>query len=359
MPTPTDGLADGGLHHHPSAASADPVQHHDGQQYPERDRDNGLLHRPAESAGYHIASGFTPVTFKNLEPGLQYQVVAYWAGNYYFRHFSDGDLNRYELVTFNSTGAKTDHSRRGLRVRPSLSCGDPQHNRRVPERHPNRHHLQQHGLYPAHSRNVADGHASRRGRPVYWFLHRREPPPVCALRWRDLHGPDDAVIRGLIFAHWNDTGSTNATRAVTLSKSATTLIAVYDVTKMAPAMQAGAWSHAIPSVLAPFDLYLIAIPFVSAEAPDPGLVGHRTWRERVRQRGSPGANHNDHRPLRTGECAEFKSRFSKNTLREAWEESDVQYVKRVPRRTRGMCSPAVKAQKLYHALLDFCLLTVA
>ena len=57
--------------------------------------------------GYTIASGFTPVTFKNLEPGLEYQVVAYWAGNYYFRQFSGGDLNRYELLSFNSTGAKS------------------------------------------------------------------------------------------------------------------------------------------------------------------------------------------------------------------------------------------------------------
>jgi hypothetical protein len=56
--------------------------------------------------GYPIQSGYTPVTFHDLEPGLQYQVVAYWYGNYYFRHFSDGDLNRYELVTFNSTGSQ-------------------------------------------------------------------------------------------------------------------------------------------------------------------------------------------------------------------------------------------------------------
>ena len=55
--------------------------------------------------GYHIQSGFTPVTFKDLEPGVQYQVVAYWAGNQYFRNFGGGDLNRYRLVTFNSTGA--------------------------------------------------------------------------------------------------------------------------------------------------------------------------------------------------------------------------------------------------------------
>ena len=57
--------------------------------------------------GYHIQSGFTPVTFKDLEPGLEFQVVAYWTGNYYFREFSGGDLNRYALVTFNDTGTTT------------------------------------------------------------------------------------------------------------------------------------------------------------------------------------------------------------------------------------------------------------
>jgi hypothetical protein len=53
--------------------------------------------------GNHIESGFTPVTLGNLRPGVQYQVVIYWYGHYYFRHFSDGDLNRYELITLNST----------------------------------------------------------------------------------------------------------------------------------------------------------------------------------------------------------------------------------------------------------------
>lgn len=57
--------------------------------------------------GYVIESGFTPITFTNLEPGLEYQVVAYWSGNYYFRNFQGTDLNRYELVTFNDTGAKS------------------------------------------------------------------------------------------------------------------------------------------------------------------------------------------------------------------------------------------------------------
>jgi hypothetical protein len=57
--------------------------------------------------GYGIQSGFTPTTFTNLEPGLEYQIIAYWAGHLFFRHFSDGDLNRYELLTFNSTGPTT------------------------------------------------------------------------------------------------------------------------------------------------------------------------------------------------------------------------------------------------------------
>jgi hypothetical protein len=57
--------------------------------------------------GYLIQNGSTPYTFTNLEPGLQYQVVAYWGGNYYFRHFSNNELNRWDLVTLNSTGSAT------------------------------------------------------------------------------------------------------------------------------------------------------------------------------------------------------------------------------------------------------------
>jgi hypothetical protein len=57
--------------------------------------------------GYHITSGDTPVTFSNLEPGVPFQIIMYWYGNYWLRGFSNGDLNRYALVTFNSTGATT------------------------------------------------------------------------------------------------------------------------------------------------------------------------------------------------------------------------------------------------------------
>jgi len=53
--------------------------------------------------GNPVQNGFTPVTFSGLKTGVQYQVVVYWYGNYYFREFSDGDLNRYALVTLNAS----------------------------------------------------------------------------------------------------------------------------------------------------------------------------------------------------------------------------------------------------------------
>ncbi len=57
--------------------------------------------------GYTIQTGYTPTTFADLEPGLPYQVVAYSSGSLYFRNFGGTDLNRYDTVTFNDTGAKT------------------------------------------------------------------------------------------------------------------------------------------------------------------------------------------------------------------------------------------------------------
>lgn len=54
--------------------------------------------------GSTIKTGYTPVTFSGLTTGVQYQVVAYWLNNTYFRHFSDGNLNRYATVTLNGTG---------------------------------------------------------------------------------------------------------------------------------------------------------------------------------------------------------------------------------------------------------------
>ncbi len=53
--------------------------------------------------GSTIKTGFTPVTFSGLEKGAQYQIVVYWLNYTYFRHFSDGNLNRYATVILNGS----------------------------------------------------------------------------------------------------------------------------------------------------------------------------------------------------------------------------------------------------------------
>jgi hypothetical protein len=74
------------------------------------------LHTGAKIAGMYVdlrlndnsvQSGYTPVTFSGLQTGVQYLVVVYWYGSYYFRHFSNGNLQRYELVTLNSTSGQS------------------------------------------------------------------------------------------------------------------------------------------------------------------------------------------------------------------------------------------------------------
>lgn len=53
--------------------------------------------------GSTVKTGYTPVTFSGLTPNVQYQIVVYWLNYTYFRHFSDGNLNRYATVTLNGT----------------------------------------------------------------------------------------------------------------------------------------------------------------------------------------------------------------------------------------------------------------
>lgn len=53
--------------------------------------------------GSTIKTAYTPATFSGLTPGTNYEVVVYWLPDYYFRHFADGQLNRYDTVTLNGT----------------------------------------------------------------------------------------------------------------------------------------------------------------------------------------------------------------------------------------------------------------
>jgi hypothetical protein len=57
--------------------------------------------------GNPVDNGDTPVTFTNLQFGVLYQVVVFWYGNYYIRYINDAntglDLQRYDTVTLNQS----------------------------------------------------------------------------------------------------------------------------------------------------------------------------------------------------------------------------------------------------------------
>jgi hypothetical protein len=207
--------------------------------------------------GYAIDSGFSPVTFTNLEPGLQYQIVAYWAGNYYFREFSNGDLNRYELVTFNTTGTTSvDYDAMYQYVPPSQAVTL--------------------NIIAEFSNGTEIGTTSNttdyiQHTPGMW-LTLTPPSATIPYTGSDTGGSllPFVLLRGqtytiqmtlgygsVSFAHWQDTGSTNATRTITLDQNATTLVAIYEQTPTPGTTQAGLWSHMVFTALAPFSLCIL------------------------------------------------------------------------------------------------------
>jgi hypothetical protein len=210
--------------------------------------------------GYAIQSGFTPTTFKNLEPGLEYQVVAYWAGNYYFRHFSDGDLNRYELLTFNSTGPKTETFDAVYQYVPPTQAASLD----VIAIFPNGTVLGttfNNSDYIQHTPGMWLTVTPRGSNSPYTGSFTGGSLLPFVLPSGETYTIQMTLSYGNIaFAYWNGTQSTNATRTVTLDQSSMTLVAVYEPTQSSDMMRASVWSDPIPSLLAPFALCLASWP---------------------------------------------------------------------------------------------------
>ena len=206
--------------------------------------------------GYHIASGFTPVTFQNLEPGLQYQVVAYWAGNYYFRNFAGGDLNRYELMTFNSTGTKSASFDAIYEyVPPSQSAtlnviAEFPNGTQIGTTFNNTGYIQHTpGMWltvtpPGATVPYTGSYTG--GSLLPFVLFRNEPYTLqMTLTYGDLK-----------FAYWQDTQSTNGTRTITLAQGPTTVIAIYEEAQAPTSTHRGLGSQMTPTTLAILDLCL-------------------------------------------------------------------------------------------------------
>jgi len=175
--------------------------------------------------GNHIASGFTPATIQNLEPGVQYQIVAYWYGNYYFREFSNGDLNRYALVTFNSTGATSVTYDALYQYVPKMQAADLNIIAELPNgtllgtTFNNSGYIQH---TPGMWLTITPGSGtpftgSYTGGSILPFVLFNSEPYTISMT---------AGYQNYHFAYWKDTSGTNPDRAITLNGSAT-YIAVY------------------------------------------------------------------------------------------------------------------------------------
>ena len=176
--------------------------------------------------GYPIQSGYTPVTFNNLEPGIQYQVIVFWYGDDYFRHFADGDLNRYELVTFNNTGTQSESYTALFQTVPSSEAASLDviakfANGTVIGTSFNATTYIQHtpgvwttvtpqGLFTPYTGSDTGGSL------LPFILMAGQNYTVEMSNWQGYH-----------FAKWADTGSTDPNRVVTLNSNMT-LVAIYD-----------------------------------------------------------------------------------------------------------------------------------
>jgi hypothetical protein len=161
---------------------------------------------------------------------VQYLVVVYWYGNYYFRHFADGNLNRYALVTLNNTSGQTTYTLNALYENVPKSQAASLN---IIAQFPNGTQIGTASViegYPQHT-------------PGMWLTVA--PPgstiPFTAtftggsiLPFTFFYGQTYTVqmsagYKNVQFSHWKDDGSTNPIRSITLNDSST-YIAVYTIT---------------------------------------------------------------------------------------------------------------------------------
>ena len=178
--------------------------------------------------GYAIASGFSPITFTDLEPGIQYQVVAYWAGNYYFRNFGSSDLNRYALVTFNSTGSTTVSLDAQYQYVPKSEAASLD----IIAELPNGTILgttYNNSNYIEHTPGLWLTVAPPGSGPFTGSYTGGSSLPFVLISGQTYTIQMTLGYGNLQFAYWKDNGSVSASRSVLLDQN-TTLIAVYEET---------------------------------------------------------------------------------------------------------------------------------
>jgi len=175
----------------------------------------------------HVESGYTPVTFSGLQQGTKYLIVVYGYGDAYFRHFSNGNLQRYSYVTLNATAGQTSYSMNALyEVVPNAQAASLN----IIAQFPNGTQIgtaSEIDGYPQHTPGMylsvtppggtAPYTATFTGGSILPFIFFNHQAYTVAM---------SLGYSNITFSHWQDDGSTNPTRAFALDGSST-FIAVY------------------------------------------------------------------------------------------------------------------------------------
>jgi len=175
----------------------------------------------------HVESGYTPVTFSDLQQGTKYLVVVYGYGDAYFRHFSNGNLQRYSYVTLNATSGQTSYSMNALyEVVPNAQAASLD----IIAQFPNGTQIgtaSEIDGYPQHTPGMylsmtppggtAPYTATFTGGSILPFIFFNHQTYTVAM---------SLGYSNITFSHWEDNGSTDPTRAFALNGNST-FIAIY------------------------------------------------------------------------------------------------------------------------------------
>jgi hypothetical protein len=175
----------------------------------------------------HVESGYTPVTFSGLQQGAKYLVVVYGYGDAYFRHFSNGNLQRYSYVTLNATAGQASYSMNALyEVVPNAQAASLN----IIAQFPNGTQIgtaSEIDGYPQHTPGMylsvtppgatAPYTATFTGGSILPFIFFNHQTYTVAM---------SLGYGNITFSHWEDNGNTDPTRAFALNGNAT-FIAIY------------------------------------------------------------------------------------------------------------------------------------
>ena len=194
--------------------------------------------------GNDVAIGSTPVTFHNLQLGVQYGVVVYWYGNYYVRYINDAntgiDLQRYDLVTLNRSNP-SDVLTAQFEFVPQSQASSLN----VIAEYPNGTHigstsvvnnyvLHSSGMWltvtpPFQSTPYTGTFTGGSILPFTLFNHQTYSVQMSVSSCgpeQNLKGQSIGTVEN-VWSHWENNSSTNSTFTITLDGSVT-LIAIYD-----------------------------------------------------------------------------------------------------------------------------------